>query len=339
MTAAYLNTRVSLFADRRWLPSEYDALLSAPENLLASLLDGKGLAELAQGFGGGDPRSLEARLVSQVLDETLILLRALRDDARQFILYWTERFEVSNVKTLIRAKMAGERPASIHPRLLSMGPFSRLDMDALLQVEDASELLRRLENSPYAEIVRHAREAFEESHDPFVLDATLDRAYYEGLVRRSRSLERALGKPMHDLMASLVDRTNLVWLLRYRFNYGLPPAQVYYLLVAAGYRLNSSLLKQLVAMPNVEAVLAGLPPVLARQIGDGRSIPDVTWDLEAAAMVQVARVVASDAPPLVRAFAYLLLRERDLRAVRAVLRGRQLRLPMAVIRQALGEAA
>jgi len=38
-------------------------------------------------------------------------------------------------------------------------------------------------------------------------------------------------------MANLIDRINLVWLLRYRFNYKLPPAQVYYLLVGSRYSL------------------------------------------------------------------------------------------------------
>jgi len=336
MSAAYLSTRVSLFSGRRWLPEEFDALVSSPEDGMREVLADKGLAILAEGYGRRDGRSLEARLVSQVLDETVILLRALRDEARHFIRYWTERFEVSNVKTLIRAKMAGERPASIQPRLLAMGPFSRLDMDALLQVEDISELLRRLEQTPYADIVRHARVAFEESHDPFVLDATLDRAYYEGLARRARPLEQKTGRALRELMADLVDRTNLIWLLRYRFNYGLPPAQVYYLLITTGYRLDSDLLKKIVAMPDMEAVLASLPSSLAGAVADGRDIPAITWRLEQVAARRAERILAAAADPLARTFAYLVLRERDLRAVRAVLRGRQLRLPESAIRLALG---
>jgi V/A-type H+-transporting ATPase subunit C len=336
MTTAYLNTRVSLFGERRWLPSQMEALLAAPDAELPATLAGKALPELAVGYDGKDSSSLEARLVAKVLDETLILLRALRDEARQFILYWTERFEISNVKTLIRAKMAGERPAGIAPRLLAMGPFARLDMDDLMQVEDVSELLRRLERTPYAQIVRHAREAFEESHDPFILDATLDRAYCEGLVRRARPLGQSLGRPFRELMADLIDRINLLWLLRYRFNYGLPPAQVYYLLVSAGYRLNPGLLQKLVALPDLEAVRAALPPALARLLDDGLDIPGIALCLEQAAAARATRVFASSAPPLARVFAYLILRERDLRSVRAVLRGRQLKLPATAIRQGMG---
>jgi V/A-type H+-transporting ATPase subunit C len=47
------------------------------------------------------------------------------------------------------------------------------------------------------------------------------------------------------------------------------------------------------------------------------------------------KVLRSSAPAISRAFAYLILRERDLRAVRAVLRGRHLGLAAADIRLAL----
>ena len=116
-----------------------------------------------------------------------------------------------------------------------MGVFGRLDIEDLAHAEDVGELLRRLESSPYADIVRPARRAFEESHDPFILDAALDRSYYEGLEHRALPLENVAGQSFRRLMSSLIDRLNLVWLLRYRFNYNLPPAQVYYLLVASRY--------------------------------------------------------------------------------------------------------
>jgi V/A-type H+-transporting ATPase subunit C len=340
MSAAYLNTRVSLYAERRWSPRQFDALLGAADEDLPEFLGRRGLSALVSGYDGRDSRSLEARLVALVLDETLVLLRPLRDAARQFILYWTERFEISNVKTLIRAKMAGERPAAILPRLLAMGPFSRLNLDDLVQVEDVGELLRRLEQTHYGEIVRHAREAFEESRDPFILDATLDRAYFEGLVHRARPLEqRPQGRALRELMADLVDRTNLVWLLRYRFNYGLPPAQVYYLLVNAGYRLDPGRLQQLVALPDIALLRTRLPGPLAEIVGDRSDILAINLQLEAAATERAARTLAHPAESLARVFAYLILRERDLRAVRAALRGRQLRLVLPAIRQALGEAA
>lgn len=337
--SAYLNTRVSLYSERLWSDDQFSQLIRAPHAEVPENLTRRGLGALAQGYGGSDPLSLEGRIIAQLLDETRVLVRPLTGPDRQFILYWTERFEVSNVKTLIRAKMAGERYASLAPRLIDMGPFARLNLDDLMHAEDVTELFRRLEQSPYADIVRHARRAFEESHDPFVLEATLDRSYFEGLVRRAQPLEAKAGKPFRDLMATIIDRINLVWLMRYRFNYGLPPARVYYLLVGGHYRLQAEILQRLVTQTSIESVIAALPPALGRTLSGTHSIIEVFCSLENDAARRARQILHSAAYPLARAYAYLILRERDLRGVRAVLRGRHLRLPAEAIQQALGHQA
>ncbi len=334
--SAFLNTRVSLFSERLWSPEQYGALMRTPDAEMAQTLAQLGLPNLAAGYRSQDSLSLESRIITQLLEETLIIVRPLQGAARQFILYWTERFEVSNVKTLLRAKMAEERPAAVAGRLVNMGPFARLDLESLVHTEDEIELFRRLESSPYADIVRHALRAFEESRDPFILDATLDRAYYEGLVRRAKALDGEVGRDLRMLMADLIDRINLVWLLRYRFNYELPAAQVYYLLVGTGYRLSGQLLQKLVTQPSMEAVMAQLPAPLTRTLDGAESIVDVFRRLESVARRNATRILAVGASALARAFAYLILREQNLRAVRAIMRGRHLRLPLAHIELAIG---
>jgi V/A-type H+-transporting ATPase subunit C len=336
MPAAYLNTRVSLFAARLWPEAEVSGLIAAADPDLPGRLSARGLGLLAGGYADDDPRSLEARIVAILLDETRVLLRPLAGPARQFLLYWIGRFEVSNVKSLIRAKMAGDSAAATAARLLDLDDFSHLDAEALMRAEDVTELMRRLERTAYADIVRNARQAFEDSHDPFILDATLDRAYYDGLIRRARALEGAIGAGFKRLMADLVDRVNLVWLLRYRFNYGLPPAQVYFLLLTPGYRLTSALLRDLVARDDIESVLTGLPTELARPLAGATAIPDIAARLERRALDRARALLERGGHALARALAYLILREVGLRDLRAVLRGRRLGLADADIRLAVG---
>jgi V/A-type H+-transporting ATPase subunit C len=337
--SAYLNTRVSLYAGRLWPDAALDALVSVADDAVADTLTRRGLPQLAAGFI--DPpdlqnaRSLEQRIIAQILDETRVLIRPLSGPARTFLTFWTARFEISNVKTLLRSKLTGERPAAVLARLTPMGAFGRLDNQDLAHAEDVGELLRRLEAGPYAGIVRHARRAFEQNHDPFNLDAALDHGYYEGLIQRAQPLEDTVGAPFRSLMANLIDRINLVWLLRYRFNYKLPPAQVYYLLVGSRYSLPGTRLQELAALDSLQAVLAALPSALQTQLAGVADIPGVFARMEHAGAEQALRVLRSSAPDIARAFAYLILRERDLRAVRAVLRGRHLGLAEADIRQAL----
>lgn len=336
--SAYLDTRVTLFSGRLWEGQALSGLVETPAAEMAGTLGEHGLPQLAAGFDSLDNRSLEQRIIAQMLDETTVLIRPLSGAERDFMTYWTERFEVSNVKTLLRGKMMGDRPAALLNRLTPMGSFGRLDIQALAHAEDVAELLRRLEAGPYADIVRNARRAFEENHNPFILDAALDRSYYEGLARLAQPLEMVAGTSFRSLMGALIDRINLVWLLRYRFNYKLPPAQVYFLLVSSHYTLPSWRLRELAGLPGTDDVLAALPETLRKQIRDAKDIPGVFSAMERAAARNARRMLRPGKPAITRAFAYLLLRERDLRALRAVLRGRLLGLPLADIRLAMHQS-
>ena len=60
----------------------------------------------------------------------------------------------------------------------------------------------------------------------------------------------------------MVDRVNLVWLLRYRFAYNLSPAQAYYLLIPASHRL----LPQQMQQPGAVRELHGRHEQLVRSI-------------------------------------------------------------------------
>ena len=339
--SAYLNTRVSLYAGRLWRDEELSTLINASNEDMASMLGKRGLLQLAPGAEDPksgtslDTRSLEQRIIAQILEETQVIIRPLTGAARNFLDFWTARFEISNVKTLLRSKMTDERPAGVLARLTPMGAFGRLDNQVLAHAEDIGELLRRLEAGPYSSIVRHARRAFEQSRDPFILDAALDRGYYEGLIQHARPLEKSVGDSFRRLMAELVDRINLVWLLRFRFNYKLPPAQVYFLLVGSHYSLSATRLQELATLDSLESVLTALPRSWQARLEGVTDIPGIFGRMEHAAADRALQILRSPAPDISRAYAYLILRERDLRAVRAVLRGRHLGLAHADIQLAL----
>ncbi|MGC1517770.1 MAG: V-type ATPase subunit, partial [Azonexus sp.] len=174
---------------------------------------------------------------------------------------------------------------------------------------------------------------------PFLLDAALDRGFYEGLEQRALPLESAAGASFRHLMGGLIDRINLVWLLRFRFNYGLPPSQVYYLLMASRYSLPASQLRRLAALDTLEAVLEALPERLHGLLQGVTGIAEAYNRLERAGAEDARKVLHSGSPPISRAFAYLLLRWRELRSVRAVLRGRHLDLPTTKIHLAMYDAS
>jgi len=126
-----------------------------------------------------------------------------------------------------------------------------------------------------------------------------------------------------------------VWLLRYRFVYGLPPAETYYLLIPAGYDLASRHLKRLTARTSVEEAIASLPRPLGPMLQGADTIEDVARRLDANTRAIARRVIRSSESSFIRAFAYILLRAGDLVVLRGVVKAKQLGLSNDLARTAL----
>lgn len=328
-----MNARVSLMAARLLDEEALKALASGTPQSGVDILGQAGLAGLVEDLASG--RYIEQSIVRAQLNDLLILMRAA-GDGRGFLQYWAMRFEMTNLKAIIRGRVAGRPAGEIRSELTDLGFMERLPVDDLLRTEGIDELLRRLEATPYADMVRFAHRAFEAQPKLFDLDAALDRRYYHGLCEMARPIEAALGQPFHRIMALYIDRTNLIWLLRFLFDYRLPAAQVYYLLIPSHYRLSSSVLKELVTMRHIGEVLAALPEPYRGWLEGAENVAQVHVALDQKFASEAQSVLRTASPAFARAFAYLLLRDRNLRRVRAIIKGQNLGLSADVIAQAAG---
>jgi V/A-type H+-transporting ATPase subunit C len=261
---AYLHSRVSMMAARLLPDHKLRSLIELGPEQESTIFNAAGLVGLPPDEPTVPPHSLEQRLVTALLADFVILVRALSGPERDFLIYWAYRFELSNLKTILRGKMTGQSAGIIHDQLLGMGPFATLPVGDLLHTEDVAELLRRLERTPFADIARQARLVFEEHHDLFALDAAVDRRYFVGLNKHARKIKGREARLVRALLGIIIDRINLLWLLRYRFSYDLPPAEAYYLLIPAGDCLKSHHLLALSRMGTFEEVIQHLPKPFAR---------------------------------------------------------------------------
>ena len=325
---AYLNTRISLYAGQLLGLDRLDALIDHPY-----AKDGSDAAQTAAAQYAGD---LDQSNVTILLRELSVLVRPLSGSARELLGYWAHRFELGNLKTIIRGKMANQPQAAIEEQLQDMGTFTSLPIAELLQSDTPAELLRRLEQTPYAEIARQARHLLEQGEALFALDAALDRRYFAGLSRRGAAIDDPSSQLLRAIVGSIIDRVNLVWLLRYRYAYNLPPAQAYYLLIPASHRLQSQQLQQLAQCATFEEAIASLPAPFDRILAGVRNTTEVTLRMEQEGWRIANHALRHSSFNVARALAYMMLRERDLRRLRAIVRGRDMRMEAPMIRTALG---
>ena len=322
---AYLHCRVSIRAEGLLAPERLEELATQPDSQLAATLRDAGFFELAEDLPL-TPHALEEAIVADYLDDIAVLMRPLKGPARAFLSHWQHRFEIVNLKRCIRHHLAGLPPADLKKNLIDVGAISELPIDDLLRAEDAEEVLRRLEGTMYANMARHARRVYQERHTLFDLEAVLDRQYYRGLFGRYGTLDDSDRQPLRGLLGTMADQINLVWLLRYRFAFGLDPAHAFLLLIPSGQYLKPPTLLQLVQRESFTDALQALPSPIAERVGNANSIVAVDKAMDRHTQRVAFRVLRRTSFNLARAFAYLVLRERQILKVHVALKGRALGL-------------
>ncbi len=331
---AYLNGRVSLLAARLLRPAQISALIE--EGAPGGQAPAGGSRPAPAALIGQYVGDLDQSNVTLLLRDLAVLIRPLSGPSRDLLNYWAHRFELNNLKVLIRGKMAGQPQALIEGQLLDMGRFTTLPVSELLQCDTSAELLRRLEQTPYAEIARQAHHLLEQGEALFALDAAIDRRYFAGLWRRGTAGDSASREHLHAIVGSIIDRVNLVWLLRYRYAYNLPPAQAYYLLIPASHRVSSVQLQQLSQQPSFADAINALPEPFAAMLAGAPDTTEVTLRLERESWRIAAHALNHSMFNVARALGYMVLRERDLRRLRAIVRGHDMGMSPDMIRTALG---
>lgn len=266
-----------------------------------------------------------------------LLLRPLNGNKRRFLKHALRWFELVNLKVLIRGKFTGVTESVLQGQLVDLGEYADLPVATLLETDDPFEMLRLLEQTAYGGIVRQARRVFDEQgHDLFSLDSAIDRNFFIELATRARFLPTAEQIHLNQVLGVLMDRFNLLWLLRYRFSYGLSSARSYYLLTATGTRLDSTRLMNLARKGSLLEVIEELPSGLKKLLEGAQDIYQVEQLMELHSLAAARKGLGHHLSDMTRLFSYVLLREAETRYVLAIIKGKLLGFSDDLIRQAVG---
>lgn len=331
----YLKTRAAVMAKRLFSPERLERMLQSPLETLGREFELNGIFEHTVSQAALN-RAAEKALIHTLMEELGVLLRPLDGTARDILIHWTRKFELYNLKALIRGKLQNLPFDQIRPYLYELPSFISLPHDRLLRTESILELLRSLEQGPFADIAQQARRVYEEKNEPFSLDAAIDRSYYTGMFRRIRRVETGDHAPLQRLVGTLIDQQNLIWLLRYRFSYQLSPSETYYLLIPFGRRLHRERLMTLVNLDQFERVIEKLPGGLREYLAGVDELLGAERQLEAMTVVQARNCLRFSQSAVTRSLAYLVLREMDLKKLYALVQGKVLNLSDPLIRIAAG---
>lgn len=329
---AYLRTRLAILSTNLMGRKKLRGLADLPFDEFAKA---SGLDEISGMSNGARLEAYERSLMQTWLDELGALLRPLGGSARRLLIQWASRYELLNIKVLVRGKMGQLPNELIEQSLFRLPSFLSLNHDELLNTDSVPELLRQLQKTRYRRIATQALRRYEERPEPFLLDATLDQQFYGEMIDRARQLTSTDREAILNLIGRIVDRHNLVWSLRYRYNYGLQPSEVLYLAIDGGRAVNRDVLQQIVNADTLADALKRLPHGL---LGE-RPVPDQITLIEAAMRSDLqthAQGLMRRSPSvLTSVLAYLVARHGEITTLYAIAHARVHGVSDELLREAL----
>jgi V/A-type H+-transporting ATPase subunit C len=327
---AYLKTRIGVFAARLFSPADIARFKGMPLAQLGKAFDLLPIIEepleLPQ-----KSRLVEQALLSKIMFELSVLLRPASGRSRGLLLYWPRKYELYNLKTLIRGKLNDLGMEEIRDNLHDLPENISLPHESLLQAENVLEMLRRLEQGAYAIIARQARHVYEEKNEVFSLDAAIDRLYYTGIMRHLNMTNSHDKHGAKKLIGVMIDRQNILWLMRYRLVYRFSSSEAYYLLIPTGGRMQRDSLMILANLDSLEAIIEQLPEPFRKLLLEVTDITQARQRLDTFVALEMRKLIRHSPDAVLSALAYLIAREIDLRQIYAIIQGKMLKIDPQLI--------
>ena len=178
---------------------------------------------------------------------------------KEFVLAYARRFEVENIKRVIRAKHAGEKVGQLIPLTREQ---TLVNFKALLEAEDLSRVVKLLSETAYAPLAG-SLPLYTEHGTTLVLESHLDKIYYEGVKLAAKKLKN---KEIKHLIGVEIDTRNLLTIFAMKIR-KLKPKLIEELIIQGGTLTKRRLAPMAQAgTEEIQSFLGGTP--YAKSVGD-----------------------------------------------------------------------
>jgi len=121
-----------------------------------------------------------------------------------------EKYRVEQLKTVLR--LWKKKQSTGLPEMV--GEFSNL-----LKAKSIDDIIGMIEDKEYSEAIESSREAFLKSNYLYPVEVSIDRKYFEKLLKASEQLSSADRTVAKKIIGAQIDRENLLWLGRIKLYY------------------------------------------------------------------------------------------------------------------------
>ncbi|WP_290818310.1 V-type ATP synthase subunit C [Halovivax sp.] len=337
VNARVRSRRASLFADE-----DYRKLIRMGPSGIARFMEETEyeteINELGTRFSGVD-------LIEYALNRNLAkhfddLLDWSEGRLYDLIARYLRKFDVWNVKTIIRGIYTETPPEEIRTDLIRAGELDDALLDRLVEADEIEDVVELLSRTIFYEPLSAAYEEYEESGALVPLENALDRAFYERLLEGVEATREGPEAMYVEFLEAEIDFRNARNALRLaRTGADIGPAEFY---IEGGVLFTEGDLRRLVG--DREALVAHIADdprygdrlsAALDRLREADSLIQFEHAIDAA-LLEYSDRLSSVYPVSVSAvLSYILAKEREVENIRAIARGREVGLDETEIEEEL----
>lgn len=260
---AALNTKLAAIRGRFLTPSDYEQLMArrTVAEIAAYLKEHTHYRDVLEQVRTEDIHRSE--LGQYLSRKSVLTMESLchfaGGEVKEFIKALFLRYEVEDLKLVLRGMALGKEIASLRPLFLHSKKYEVLDFERVLRSRGIGELTEIVRDTVFQEVFRNLSED-DLSVREFHAEMNLDAVYFRQIRRKAEKLGKEDREILEDMIGRNIDLINLQWLYRAKVYYSLTPEEILNYTLFGGKRYSFAKLKNIVYSDNVrEAIAASLP--------------------------------------------------------------------------------
>ncbi len=240
-TYAYLNARLRAKISKLISAEEYRRLsrTDSIEECYEALRHAEYRHVFANLSSAADLPVAEASLMEDLLSSHREVAEDSKAEVREFVEELMRKYEVENLKVILRAWHSTEQKAFIYRGYIC----NEIPVDSILAAETIEEIIVLLGEMSYRRPLADARESYKKSRSLFYLEVALDKELYEATWRAIGELSGVDRKIASKLMGIEIDILNINWILRFKRYYNLGLAEITALMIPGGLQIKEEFVR------------------------------------------------------------------------------------------------
>lgn len=217
----------------------------------------KGVQEFGLRYRGAD--LIEYAITAHLARTCREVLGFCQGDLKAKVGDYMGRWDVQNIKTVLRGKFYGEEVSRLSISLIRAGRLKDDMLDRMVSAEDPDEVIDALRGTPYHAVLAGERAKVERITSLAGFEDALDMHYYTTLVRRKDVRTRADAAYLAFLKRE-IDIINLRNILELKRE-GVEAAAINERVVPGGLEVKGALLHSLVSAEDFDTALKAMEPL------------------------------------------------------------------------------